>query len=117
MIYVKNVKILQNFYRLFLSKLLENSFHFDVPKACNLAYLLEIVINGIEGELAFSVSKRLQKDSHLPFLGKLLLKNFLPRVNIFWEPSSQVRILFATLNHQSSMFETDPSVNFANAVY
>ena len=49
-IYVKNLKILQNFYHFLLSKLLENSCYFDVPKFCNLAFVLDIMINSIKSE-------------------------------------------------------------------
>ena len=50
-IYIKNLKVLQNFYHLYKEffKLLESSCHFDVPKICNLAFLLGIA-NSIEGQ-------------------------------------------------------------------
>ena len=82
-IYAKNLKILQNFFHLFLSKLLENSCHFDVPKACNLAFLLEIVIKSIEGEKELFVSKRLQKRQSFSFFGKIFTEKFSDKAENF----------------------------------
>ena len=47
-------------------------------------------------------------------MSKLFLENFLPRLKIFWEPSSQVPILFAALlSYHESQFEAINIIRFS----
>ena len=56
----------------------------------------------------------MQIQSFSPYVSKLFLKNFLPRLKIFWEPSSQVPILFAALKPTLTKLGLEPSKRHEN---
>ena len=64
-------------------KLLENCSYFDVPKACNLTFLLRILISSRERSSAIFLSKKLRKGNRFPLFGQTCTEKFSAQAENF----------------------------------